>query len=125
MIPYRPSPRTIAVIAGLIALVLAAAIIPGCVRDWRSQRAQSRVDNAQAGAAQTSAAEAINTVAASGEAEAASEDLSRTNERDIRAADGADERVKPSVDYAGRAALCRRAAYATDPRCAIFRGEAK
>ncbi|MEA1071296.1 hypothetical protein [Sphingomonas sp. LY160] len=115
--------RTIAVIVGLVLMALAFTIIPGCVREWRSERAQSRVDNAQAGAAQTSAGEAINTVAASGQSEAASEDLTRSNERDIRSADGAGERVGAPVDLAGRRALCRRAAYATDPRCAMSRQE--
>lgn len=87
----------------------------------RNAASQARTDAAQAGAAQDSAAQAINTVAAAGEAEAASEDLTRANERDIREADGAGTRVAPSVDYAGRAALCKRLAYRDKPECSMFR----
>lgn len=109
--------RTIALIGGIILLMLAAALIPGCLSKWRLERAQSRVEASQAEAASNSAADAINAVSEAGKRETESEELTRDNERDIRAADGAGERVKSGVDYAGRSALCRREAYRNDPRC--------
>jgi hypothetical protein len=75
------------------------------------------VERSQAEAASNSAADAINTVTGVGSNQAASEDLGRTNERDIRAAEGANERVGAGVNAAGRAALCKRAAYRDDPKC--------
>ncbi len=108
-------------VLGVILIIALIAFGTSQCSKRRNAAAQARTDNAQAGAAQTSAAEAINTVAASGEAEAASEDLSRANERDIRAADGADERVNTGVDVAGRRALCRREAFKSDPKCKTLR----
>jgi hypothetical protein len=105
----------------LIALVALAALVvfagPAACNKIRSMAAQGRVDHAQAGAASNSAADAIGTVARSGEASAASEALTRANGEQIRAADGANQKVGAGVDAAGRAALCRRQAYADDPKC--------
>jgi hypothetical protein len=75
------------------------------------------VERSQAEAAANSAADAIGTVARSGEAERASEDLTRTNEQQIRAAEGSNAAVNPAARDAGIAALCRRQAYRDDPRC--------
>jgi hypothetical protein len=75
------------------------------------------VERSQAEAAANSAADAIGTVAASGEAERASEDLTRINEQQIRAAEGSNAAVNPAARDAGIAALCRRQAYRDDPRC--------
>lgn len=120
---YEIAGRTIALVVAIVSLVLAAAIIPGCVSKWRSERAQSKVDTAQSGAATNSAADAINTVSEAGQREAASEDLTRQNERDIRAAPGAGDRVNAGVNAAGLQALCRRDAYRNTQRCKIFRKE--
>ena len=109
--------RTMMLIAGLILIVILSATIPQCVSKWRSERAQSRVDASQAGAASKSAGDAINAVASAGAREATSEDLTRDNARDIANAPGAGERVNSGVDLAGRKALCGRAAYANDPKC--------
>jgi hypothetical protein len=83
------------------------------------------MERSQAAAASNSAAYAIGTVAASGEAAAASEQLTRSNENTIRAAQGAGDKVGAGVNTAGRAALCKRKAYRDDPKCAIFKGEKK
>jgi FtsZ-interacting cell division protein ZipA len=103
----------------LAAVVLIAAIVEGVhscdVR--RSKAAQSRVEASQAQAASNSAADAVGTVARSGEAESVSEALTRSNEQQIRAAQGANDKVNPAVRDAGIAALCRRQAYRNDPRC--------
>ena len=45
-----------------------------------------------------------------------------TNERLIRAAPGAGDLVADDVDRAGRAALCLRASYQSDPACNIVPG---
>jgi hypothetical protein len=108
------------IIAGAIGIaLLVVAIILGVhsCDQRRSKAAQTRVERSQAEAASNSAADAIGTVAASGEAERASEDLTRSNEQQIRGAQGANDNVNPAVRDAGIAALCRRHAYAHDPRC--------
>ena len=114
--------RTLMLIAGLILIVVLSATVPQCVSKWRSERAQSRVDAGQAGAAANSAGDAINAVASAGTREAASEDLTRDNARDIANAPGAGERVNSGVDLAGRRAICRRPSYVNLPECAMFKG---
>jgi biopolymer transport protein ExbB/TolQ len=109
--------RLIAMVVGAILIIVLASFALAQCQKRRSEAAQSRVERSQAEAASNSAADAIGTVAASGKAEAASEELTRSNERDIRNAEGAGDSVKPAVRDAGIAALCRRKAYANDPRC--------
>lgn len=109
--------RTIQMVGGAIVLLVVLSLLLWQCDRRRSEKAQDRVDDAQVEAAQNSAADAINTVEQAGKREASSEDLTRSNEREIRGADGAGDRVKPGVDYAGRAALCRREAYKNDPKC--------
>ncbi len=109
--------RTIAIAFAILALVIAAAMIPSCLQKRRSEAAQGRVEAGQAGAAQQSSKDAIGAVANAGEREAASEDVTRENDRDIRAAPGAGDKVNPAVQSAGIKALCRRSAYQNDPRC--------
>jgi len=110
----------------LIAMIVAALVFLGLIgfgvtqcQKRRSEAAQGRVERGQAGAAANSAADAIGTVARSGEAEAASETLTRTNEKEIRDAQGANDPVNPAVSAAGRNSLCRRAAYRDDPKCKL------
>ena len=101
------------------ALLLAGMVLFGVHScDVRHNKAaQARVERSQAEAASNSAADAISTVARSSEASEASEQLTRDNERAIRAAPGASDKVNPAVRDAGIAALCRREAYRNDPRC--------
>ena len=113
----RLSTRVIAIIVGVFALILVVGFTVRSCDKRRSQAAQSRVDRSQAEAASNSAADAVGTVAASGEASAASEALTRSNEQTIRAAEGANAPVNPAARNAGITALCRRQAYANDPRC--------
>jgi hypothetical protein len=109
--------KTIAlVIAAVLLLVATIATLTYCEKQ-RSRGAQSRVERSQGEAASNSAADAIGTVARSGEASRASEDLTRSNDRDIRAAEGANASVNPAARDAGLTALCKRAAYREDPRC--------
>jgi hypothetical protein len=109
--------KLIAIVIGLLVLVLIVGFTVKSCDKRRSQAAQSRVERSQAEAASNSAADAINAVMGVGANQAASEDLGRTNERDIRAAEGADTRIGAGVNLAGRKALCKRAAYRDDPKC--------
>lgn len=104
------------VVGGLLTLGLVLLTLHECSKR-RSEASQARVEHAQSDAAANSAADAVNTVSRSGEAERASEELTRSNEQQIRAAQGANDKVNPAVRDAGIAALCRRQAYANDPRC--------
>jgi ABC-type protease/lipase transport system fused ATPase/permease subunit len=113
--------KLVAIIVGALVLVAVVGLTVRSCDKRRSQAAQARVERSQAEAASNSAADAINTVTGVGTNQAASEDLGRTNERDIRAAEGANARVGAGVNAAGRAALCKRAAYRGDPKCAAFR----
>lgn len=113
----RLTARTIGfIVAGALLIVAIGLGVHSCDKR-RSQAAQVRVERSQAEAASNSAADAIGTVARSGEAAAASEALTRSNEQQIRGAAGANDKVNPAVRDAGIAALCRRQAYAHDARC--------
>jgi hypothetical protein len=114
---YAISARIIAMIVGVILLIAAVGLFVKSCDNRRSRAAQSRVERSQAEAASNSAADAINTVTGVGTNQAASEDLGRTNERDIRASEGANTKIGAGVNAAGRAALCKRAAYRDDPKC--------
>lgn len=114
---YELSARLIGVVVGVIILIVAAALFVRSCDKRRSMAAQSRVERSQAEAQSNSGADAIGTVQRSGEAAAASEELTRSNEQQIRAAPGANDKVNPAVRDAGIGALCRRKAYANDPRC--------
>lgn len=118
---YEIAGRTIAMIVG--GLMLIALIVFGVTQcdKRRSERAQARVDAGQAAAASESAKDAIGTVSEAGKRESGSEALTRDNERAIREAEGAGDRVKPAVDLEGRRALCRRAAYKDDPKCKVMK----
>lgn len=122
---YEIAGRTIAyVVGGIVIVVLFVLFLSQCEKR-RNEHAQTQVDQAQVEAATNSAADAIHTVSEAGQREAASEDLTRQNERDIRNAPGADQRVDMGVNVAGLKALCRRDAYRNTERCRIFRKEAK
>lgn len=107
------------------AIVILGAIVifagPAACQKIRSMHAQSRVDSAQSGAASNSAADAVNTVARSGDDAAASEALTRSNEKDIRNAQGANDAVNPASRDAGLRAICMRRAYSDDPKCRVFK----
>ena len=113
----RTISRITIIALGIILIIAMVAFGTSQCSKRRNAAAQARVDASQAAAAQDSAADAIGTVAKAGANEAASEAVTRANDRDIRAADGADDAIKPGVAAAGRSALCKRAAYRDDPRC--------
>jgi Flp pilus assembly protein TadB len=109
--------RLIGLIAALIAIIAIPALLVRSCDVHRSKAAQSRVERSQAEAASNSAADAIATQERSSAAAAASEDLTRSNEKDIRNAKGSNAAVDPAARDAGVRALCKRRAYASDPRC--------
>ena len=109
--------KTIALTVAGAFLLFAVIMTLAYCQNQRSKGAQARVERSQAEAASNSAADAVGTVARSGEASAASEALTRDNEGKIRAADGANAPVNPAARDAGITALCKRQAYQSDPRC--------
>ncbi len=115
---------TLGVLGIILILALVAFGTSQCSKR-RDAASQARMDAAQGQAASESGRDAIGTVARSGEAAAASEELTRANEQAIRNATGADDRVNLAVHVAGLKALCRRKAFADDPRCAPFKGGVK
>jgi FtsZ-interacting cell division protein ZipA len=114
---YEIGARLIAIVIGVIALILIVGFTVRSCDSRHSKAAQTRVERSQAEAQSNSAADAIGTVQRSGESAAASEELTRSNEQQIRGAAGANDKINPAVRDAGIAALCRRQAYAHDPRC--------
>jgi hypothetical protein len=115
----RLSARVVAAIVAGALLLLIVLAGPAACEKIRSLKAQSKVSSAQAGAAANSGADAVNTVQSVGSNQAESEELGRNNERDIRKATGADQKVGADVNAAGRAALCKRAAYRNEPMCKV------
>jgi hypothetical protein len=73
--------RLIATVVGVIALIVVVGLTVRSCDSRHNKAAQSRVEHSQAEAASNSAADAIGTVARSGEAERASEALTRSNEQ--------------------------------------------
>jgi hypothetical protein len=120
-----PSPRTLLLIGALALFGFLAWAGPTACQAWRDRAAQERLNQEQGNAASASGKDAVETTANAGQREADSEALTRENQRDILAAPGAGERVNSGVDVAGRRALCRRPAYAKDPRCEMFRKEGR
>jgi hypothetical protein len=111
------SARIIAMIVGAVLLVVGLAMLVHSCDVRRSKDAQSRVNQGQAGAFQNSASDAVSTLGNASSNETASEDLTRSNDRDIHAAPGANDKVNPAARDAGITALCKRRTYANDPRC--------
>jgi hypothetical protein len=110
--------------------LIAAVLLLGLMQlracsNARQTAAQERVEDAQAGAAGNSAADAIATQANVNAGERAAAELDRTNEKEIRDAPGADQAVDAAVDAAGRRSLCRRAAYRDRPECRLLAAPAR
>ncbi len=107
-------------LGALFVVALATAFLRSCEKR-RSEAAQTRLQQGQAQAASNSAADAINTVTGVGTNQAASEELTRQNEREIRNAQGANDPVNPAARDAGLRSLCRRPAYRDNPKCRMFK----
>jgi hypothetical protein len=104
-------PRIILGLAIAVALAIAYFTVTG---RWR---AEADLAKRQAESATASGKDAVNTVGEAAARESTGADLDRSNEKEIRNADGASEVVRPGVRDAGLDSLCRRAAYKRDARC--------
>jgi hypothetical protein len=104
-------------IVGLIVLLATVISIRSC-NVARTATTETSLATGQAGAAAESGADAVNTVGNRAQAEEQSDAISRENDVAIRNAEGATVVVPAGVSGAGISALCRRAAYQGDPRCA-------
>ncbi len=100
-------------LAVALGLLLALARCQGA----RTAGAEARLSKETAASAIESGQDAVNTVGAVSASEAATDATGRKNDADIRKAAGAGQVVPGAVDAAGRASLCRRHAYRSDPRC--------
>lgn len=113
--------KTIALVVAAVLLAVAIIATLTYCQNQRSRGAQSRVEESQSNAMANSSADAIGTVSNAGASEAASEDLTRSNEKDIRNAEGSNAAVNPAARDAGRRALCMRRAYRDDPQCKLLK----
>lgn len=110
----------------IIGIVLAIVLVLGYFQvrscNQASQHAaENDLNKGQQGALTNSAADAVNTQGAANARERESEDLTRSNAREIHNAKGADAAVDPDLNAAGLRAQCRRAAYRDTERCRMFR----
>jgi hypothetical protein len=121
-LPTLPTlaPRVIMVIAAIVLIAVLAFAVPSCLQKRRAAADQNRVDHAQAGAAQASAKDAGQTQSTVNANEVASEALGRSNEKDIRDAQGSDAVVAAPANTAGIRALCLRRAYRDTERCRLL-----
>lgn len=99
------------------AIVLALMFLAQCATT-RNAKTEANVSKGQAGASMASGSDAVDTVGNVQASEQATDQVTKENEDAIRNAEGADAPVAAPVRDAGLASLCRRAAYAKDPRCA-------
>jgi len=106
-----------------LALALLLGLIAGVTscRHRAVRAAAARIETAQQGAATASGHDAIETVSAAAARDAAEDTLTRTNEKEIRDAQGAGQPVDPAATRAGLDGLCRRAAYRDAQRCKLRR----
>jgi Flp pilus assembly protein TadB len=113
--------RLVAMLGALVALVLLVGLTVRSCDKHRSQAAQGRVDRGQTEALSNSAADAVDTLGNAAAREGASEDLTRSNEQEIRNAPGAKAPVDPAARAAGLRSLCRRAAYRDSEQCRMLK----
>lgn len=110
-------------------VLIVAALIIGFMQLRACQAArvagaENRLQQSQTEAMTNSAQDAIATQGEAHERETQSEQLTKSNEREIRNAEGANDAVNPGVRDAGLRSLCRRAAYRDTERCRLFNARA-
>ncbi len=108
----------------IFALLLALAG-PAACRKMNGDAARARLGQETAKAAGRSGQDAVATVGTAARREQQSDQLTQSNEREIRNAQGADARLDPAVRDAGLGGLCRRPAYRDDERCRLRRAAAR
>ncbi|HEV2044608.1 MAG TPA: hypothetical protein VGR05_08020 [Sphingomicrobium sp.] len=104
----------------MIGLLIALAG-PAACRKLNAESARARLGEESAKAASRNGEDAVATVGAAARRERQSGELTQSNEREIRNAQGADARLDPAVRDAGLDGLCRRSAYRDDERCRLRR----
>lgn len=107
--------RTVTWAIGAVLLLLLALWAYNALT--RDAKTEAKLGRNQAEAASEAGRGAVNTVATAGARETDGEELTRSNEKEIRNAEGADAQVHGAARDAGLNSLCRRAAYRSDPRC--------
>lgn len=117
--------KTLPLLTKLAAIALVVGVAGGLFawHQWtvaRNAKTEATLGKNQAGAATASGADAANTVGNRMDADAAEDTLTRSNDDDIRKADGASAPVAAPVRDAGLRSLCRRAAYRGDPKCVLY-----
>lgn len=118
--------RTTLILGAILAgLILLAVIGPAACQRIRSMGAQTRLNQGQTEALGNSAADAVKTQGEANQRETESEKLSRSNEKEIRNAPGANDPVNPATRDAALRSLCRRAAYRDSERCRVFQAPAR
>lgn len=85
--------------------------------DGKTAKVEARLGKEQTDAALNSGRDAVETVAGVNSNDADTDATTRSNDRDIRTAPGADAPVDPAVAAAGRRSLCKRAANRDKPEC--------
>jgi hypothetical protein len=108
---YGLSARVIVIVVGVLLIVGVLLWGPAACQKIRSLGAQSKIDQAQGGAFQNSASDAVTTQGDTNKRETESEATTRSNEKDIRNAEGANDAVNPAVRDAGFASLCKRPSF--------------
>jgi type II secretory pathway component PulM len=118
-----PSISRTLIMAGVIVLlvVLLVTLGPAACNKIRSMQAQQRLNQGQTEALGNSAQDAVQTQGKANQRERESEDLTRTNNQEIRDAEGANDPVNPAVRDAGIRSLCRRAQYRDSERCRVLK----
>ena len=114
--------RRLAPLVGLALLaLLLLVVLPGSCRRERNAAATARVEQGAARAASDSGRDAVETVGRAAARREAGEAITRTNDKEIRNAQGADANMAIAVRDAGIDGLCRRDAYRDEPRCRLRR----
>lgn len=107
--------KLIGALALVIAILLLVTCGPAACNAIRSLTAQTKVNDAQHNAFTTSAGDAVSTQGNVASNASASEDITRSNEKAIRDANGADAQIDPAVRDAGFASLCKRPSFRNNP----------
>ncbi len=102
--------RPIVILIGAVLLFVLGALLVNAITGGAVAKALARLQGNRADAALESGRDAVNTVGDQGAAERASDDLTRSNEDEIRNAEGSDAVVADPAHAAGIRSLCRRAA---------------
>lgn len=104
---------------GALLLILTLLWLRSCEQE-RGAKAQATLTKNQATAAAASGEDAVNTVGNRMSADAATDDLTRSNGDAIHNAPGASAPVSPGLSDAALRGLCRRVAYRNDPKCVQY-----